>query len=374
MARLARADLVDPLEVSAFHCIQRCVRQCYLCGQDPVSGRNFEHRKAWLEERLRFLAACFGIEVLAFAILSNHFHLVLRNRPDVVSEWTDEEVARRWLRLCPLRKEGGDSAADVSDAELAMILHVPERLAEVRRRLSDISWLMRMISEPIARRANREDGVAGRFWSGRFKAVKLCDEAALLACCAYVDLNAIRAGLARTPEDSDFTSVQRRIEARVAGATASAEAGSGADRRPDDWLAPVFLDERADAMAAVGSSDRDASPVSRGSREPSRPPQELTARCSDKGFLPMTLDEYLELIDWTGRQVRRGKRGSIASSALPILDRLGISTPDWLSLAAGFGQLFARVAGRSGAAAEWSRTRGRRFHPGQSRLLGTAKS
>ena len=87
-----------------------------------------------------------------------------------------------------------------------------------------------------------------------------------------------------------------------------------------------------------------------------------------------TRGRYLEWIDWTGRQVRPGKRGSIASSALPILDRLGISTPDWLSLAAGFGQLFARVAGRSGAAAEWSRTRGRRFHPGQSRLLGAAKS
>ncbi|MEQ8788529.1 MAG: hypothetical protein RIC55_19625, partial [Pirellulaceae bacterium] len=83
MARLARADVFDPAEVSVFHCINRCVRRCFLCGHDAVSGRSFEHRKRWLEERLRFLAGCFGIDLLGFAILSNHFHLILRNRPDV---------------------------------------------------------------------------------------------------------------------------------------------------------------------------------------------------------------------------------------------------------------------------------------------------
>ncbi|MGE0607991.1 MAG: hypothetical protein AB7O62_12925 [Pirellulales bacterium] len=98
MARLARADLVDPAEVAVFHCINRCVRRCFLCGQDPVSGRNFEHRKRWLEERLAFLAGQFGINVLGFAILSNHFHLSLRTRPDVVAPWSDAEVAARWLR------------------------------------------------------------------------------------------------------------------------------------------------------------------------------------------------------------------------------------------------------------------------------------
>jgi hypothetical protein len=84
MARLVRADVFDPAEVSVFHCINRCVRRCFLCGSDPVSGRSYEHRKRWLEERLRFLAGCFGIDVLAFAILSNHFHVILRNRPDMV--------------------------------------------------------------------------------------------------------------------------------------------------------------------------------------------------------------------------------------------------------------------------------------------------
>ncbi len=210
------------LEVSVFHCINRCVRRCFLCGHDPVSGRNYEHRKRWLELRLRFLAGCFGIDLLGFAILDNHFHVILRNRPDVVATWTDAEVARRWLRLCPVRKTPEGEPEEPSDAEIAAITGLPERLAEIRLRLSDISWLMRMATEPLARRANQEDEVTGRFWEGRFKSVKLCDEAAILACGVYVDLNVIRAGLAKTPEESDFTSAQRRIEALTGDQSAQA--------------------------------------------------------------------------------------------------------------------------------------------------------
>src|SRR6185436_21020168 len=231
MARLARADLVDPAEVAVFHCINRCVRRCFLCGQDPLTGRNFEHRKAWLEERLKFLASQFGIDVLGFAILSNHFHLILRTRPDVVATWSDREVATRWLRLCPGRKTPEGEPEEPSAAELNMICNVPQRLAEIRSRLSSISWLMRMVAEPLARRANFEENSAGRFWQGRFRAVKLCDESAVLACAAYVDLNPIRADLAETIEGSDYTSVQRRIE--------SIGESEESQTRPDAWLAPI---------------------------------------------------------------------------------------------------------------------------------------
>lgn len=123
------------------------------------------------------------------------------------------EVARRWLRLCPVRKSPTGEPLEPTAAELDTIRNVPQRLAEIRRRLSDVSWLMRMVAEPIARRANREDHAAGRFWQGRYRMVKLCDEAALLACAVYVDLNPIRAALAESLATSDFTSAQRRIEA-----------------------------------------------------------------------------------------------------------------------------------------------------------------
>ena len=134
--------------------------------------------------------------------------MILRNRPDVVAEWSDQEVARRWLMLCPVRKQADGSPEEPNAAELASITGHPDRLREIRSRLSHISWFMRMVSEPVARRANAEEQVTGRFWQGRFRAVKLCDEAAMLACSVYVDLNPIRAGICQTPETSQHTSAR----------------------------------------------------------------------------------------------------------------------------------------------------------------------
>lgn len=356
MARLARADVFDPHQVSVFHCINRCVRRCFLCGHDPVTGKNFDHRKRWLEDRLRFLASCFGIDVFSFAILANHFHLILRNRPDVVATWTDREVAGRWLRLCPLRNTPEVKLAEATESEVEAIVSRPARLAEIRERLSHISWFMRMIAEPVARQANREDDTSGRFWQGRFRAVKLCDEAAILACSVYVDLNPIRAGIADTPEASDFTSVQRRIEAaRPCDPISTPETRLSSPTpasQPDHWLAPLPLREVTLAPGPAGSVS--------------------ISRCSDKGFLPLSLEEYLQLVDWTGRQVVAGKRGAIPHDFAPILSRLGIDAQGWLSLATDFDRLFGRVAGScSSVGGQRSRRTGRRFRARHARLLGS---
>ena len=196
MARTARSDVFDPLEIAIAHVVQRCVRKCFLMGSDSDSGKNYDHRKQWLEDRLRRFAACFGVDLLGFSILSNHFHLILRSRPDVVATWDDTEVARRWLMICPLRKDQQGNPLEPSESELNTIRSNPQRLATIRRRLSDISWWMRLLSQPLAAMANREENQLGRFWQGRFHAVRICDETALLACAAYVDLNPIRAALA----------------------------------------------------------------------------------------------------------------------------------------------------------------------------------
>ena len=143
MARLARMEVFAPDEIAIVHVMNRVVRRCFLLGTDPVTGKNFDHRKEWIEQQLQRLAACFGIDLLAFSILSNHFHLILRSRPDVVSAWDDREVARRWLMLCPLRKEPDGSAAEPNSMELNSIANDPQKLKTIRLRLSDIGWWMR---------------------------------------------------------------------------------------------------------------------------------------------------------------------------------------------------------------------------------------
>ncbi|MEQ1826881.1 MAG: hypothetical protein ABL921_13080 [Pirellula sp.] len=217
--RLSRAEIFDPSEIVAVHTMARTVRRCYLMGDDPLSGKNFDHRKRWIEEKLKLLAANFSIDLLAFSCLSNHFHLVLRSRPDVAQTWDDTEVARRWWTLCPKRKikrvvDGQTlwEPAEPNEYDLNSIRDDPVKLAAVRRRLSDISWWMRMLCQYIALQANGEDGQGlGKFWQSRYKAVRILDEETLLACAAYVDLNPIRAALAETLETSIYWQTQWEI-------------------------------------------------------------------------------------------------------------------------------------------------------------------
>ena len=206
----ARSQQVSLSETPYYHCISRCVRRAYLCGDDPVSGRNFDHRKRWLVVRIKELAENFAIDVCAYAVMSNHYHLVLHVNQDQLGQWSDEEVTRRWTAIFP------------NNAKLVETLHLNRkskaaqkqlrvRLEEWRTRLGDISWFMRCLNESLARRANREDECTGRFWEGRFKSQALLDEKALVTCMAYVDLNPIRAGISDSLESSDFTSIQERL-------------------------------------------------------------------------------------------------------------------------------------------------------------------
>ncbi len=339
MVRMSRAEVLDPQEVAIAHVFTRTVRRCFLFGQDPLTGKNFDHRKAWIEDHLRNFAASFGIDLLGFAVLSNHFHLILRSRPDVVATWDDAEVARRWLTLCPHRRHSDGSPKEPTKSELNAIRRCPIRLAEIRLRLSNISWWMRLLCQRVAMRANREDEENGRFFQDRYKAVRLLDEASLLACAAYVDLNPIRAAIAETLETSDHTSLQRRIETlknQTQDATqddkqpspmpATREPVVPLRRKADEFLAPLTIDERVDATGPCASV--------------------TSGRCSDKGFLPLYLVDYLQLLDWTARQVARGKQGVTPYAAPPVLQRLGLEATAWTELVRDFGKLFATVAGR----------------------------
>ncbi len=168
-----------------------------------------------------------------------------------------------------------------------------------RRRLCDVSWFMRGLNEHLARRANEEDGCKGRFWEGRFKSQALLDEAAVLTCMSYVDLNPVRAGVADTPEESDFTSIQQRTQELGDNASSQQSAPEQAADRPKIALTPLNTEDTDPHPNAFGFAD------------------------------------YLELLDWTGRAVRDDKRGAIDSGIPPILERLGLDPEGFLNQAAG---------------------------------------
>jgi len=355
MPAYARKEIVCESEVEVFHAYTRCVRRAFLCGDDALTGKNYDHRKQWVEERLQELSATMALDICGYAVMGNHLHVIVRTRPDLVAGWSDEEVARRWRRLFPKRRDEHGQAAEPEERELGMILADAEGLAERRRRLSSLSWFMRCLSEPIARRANKEDGVSGRFFEGRFKCQKLLDEAAILACSVYVDLNPVRAGMAETPEASAHTSAYERIQGRQSRQKASptqlrASGARGRAGRPprvpdrDGWLCPVSVEGDPAAQARANAA----------------------RRASNKGFLSMGLDDYLRILDWTGRQVRRDKRGAIPGELAPILERLGMSAEFWVDTVANFGRWFHRAAGRVSLLADEAARAGKRWLQGVS--------
>jgi hypothetical protein len=214
--------------------------------------------------------------------------------------WSLEEVLQRWTRLFsgPLlvTRYLSQARAEMTAAEIHKVEELGE---EYRCRLHDLSWLMRTLNEHIARQANAEDGVKGRFWEGRFKSQALLDEKALLAAMTYVDLNPVRAGIAETPEASDYTSIQER----VAGVPSKAESPQPDIQTPD---------------GGALRSQTDVQPL------PRAPLMPFDATSQTPWAVPFAFEDYLELVDWTGRAIRSDKSGQIPSGHPKILDRLGI--------------------------------------------------
>ena len=337
-----KRHVVAPDGVSVvLHCYTRCVRRAFLCGVDKETQTSYEHRKHWIRDRLEFLASVFAIDIMGFAVMDNHFHLICRTRHDISDTWSDEEIAKRWYRLFPKRSSIHGEVPEPSKAELDEIMtqhsegDPAKRIAELRRRLQNVSWLMKALCENIARRANQEDKVTGSFWEGRFKTQKLLDNEAILACSVYVDLNPVRANMAATPEESHFTSAYERIATRQAKQDQArkkrtltgpvktkkksihAVQSSVVNHRRDWFLVPLTLPSSYEKDSA-GKEDRTMACKHR-------------HRASNKGFLRMTLDKYLELLDWTGRQILEDKAGSIPPGLAPILERLQMSGQTWVA-------------------------------------------
>ena len=292
----ARKFLVDSTVTPFYHCISRCVRRALLCGEDHT------YRKQWIEDRLRELAGIFAIDVCGFAVMDNHLHVLLHLNLPLAAAWSAEDVARRWLALCPPRGIDGKPLT-VTKQWIADRVQDADWIAESRRRLSDLGWFMKFLKEPIARRANKEDDCTGAFWEGRFKSIAILDEASLLATCAYIDLNPVAAGIAATPEKSPHTSVKARVEHCAAqGKLDKLREGSPyvskVHLEKDHWLFPIEDKRDPNGHGLAGM------------------------------LQGISLTGYLQLVDWTSRMVRPGK-ARVTAETPALLSRLGIDTHGW---------------------------------------------
>lgn len=323
----SRDSLISLADTPYYHFISRCVRRAFLCGKDGYTGRDFEHRRQWMVERIHFLANIFAIDVCAYAIMSNHYHLVLHVNETEIAHLSDEDVCNRWCQIysSPLIVSRWQSGQLASDAERNV---VSEIIGKWRHRLHDISWFMRCLNEFIARKANKEDNCKGRFWEGRFKSQALLDERALLTCMAYVDLNPVRAKMAESVEESEYTSIFERIHGISCHEENTCSVGS---------LKPLF------GFVAGEFNEQ---------------PQGI----------PYSLLDYLELVDWTGRVLRDDKRGAISERTPSLLSTLGLDSEIWLALACSFGKDYHGAVGSLEELALFAEHTGKRWISGKSRL------
>ena len=315
----ARSETVDLASTPYYHCISRCVRRAFLCGQDEYTGQSYEHRRGWVVERLGELSEIFAIELYAYAVMSNHLHVVIRVDATAANDWDEDEVIERHSKLFPGLK-------DVAQNTSAH--HRRDLCEKWRTRLTDISWFMRCLNEHIARRANKEDECKGRFWEGRFKSQPLLDEEALLTCMAYVDLNPIRSGEVFELEESEHTSIASRLE-----------------------YAEVALDDPD--MPAV----------------PPRltPFDDQVAPRSERETIPMSFVDYVALLEWTGRCQRAyGPGGTIRGEAPALLQKLQLDPRAWLRVMEHQGLRTLYVLGSVEALDELAQSQGKRWVHGKA--------
>ena len=360
MSRTLRRDVFDPETIGVYHCFNRIVRRSFLCGYDSYTGKDYSYRREWLYQRLKYLAGYFAIDVLAYAILSNHYHLVLRNRPDEVEAMDDRTVVKNWLRICPKsQKQADGTAGPPTEPEIQYELKRPGRVAELRNRLSNPSWLIRQLSQYMGIRCNAEDEVTGHFWESRFGMTRLLDEEAVLACLAYVDLNPIRAHLIDSLEDYPYVSIGERLRTLD-------------DRAIDtsSWLTPIALAGETSGGPVTVAGHRRREELAETLREQTRRPAQPL------GCLPIGLEQYAELLRWLAGSKRSAGASSCgkeadgqesARSGPQIVLQLGLDPKEFAGLVNHFGNRFYTAAGSPASLRREAARRGKRRLNGPGR-------
>ena len=315
-------------ETPFYHCYVRCVRRAYLCGEDYATGESYDHRKQWIVSRLKFLSYVYAIDLCAYAVMSNHYHVVLHVDKARALAWSQEEVAERWMQVCSgdmLVERWLEEPETLDKPSLEVVSDIIESW---RERLYSLSWFMRCVNETIARMANAEDNCKGRFWEGRFKSQALLDEVALLSCMAYVDLNPVRASVEDDIIDSDFTSIQQRLHDYV-------KYKNTKNRDEKRLVKRVNKQHKIKTQLKLEALPEAALMPFSGSKH-----------IPIHNALPFTREDYFDLVDTTSRLVREDNSGFVDESVPPILARFGINPAHWLKHVKFFNLNYSFCVGR----------------------------
>jgi len=298
---IARKQIVDEQTPGFYHCTNRCVRRTFLCGLDEVTGFDYSHRKAWIEKRLLELSEIFSVEIFAYAVMDNHYHIVLQVDPLAPLKWSDEDVADKWLQAY-----GHTSPRIKNDLRATLkrqaIMADKEKLKTYRKRLGSLSWFMGRLNEPLAKQSNNEENCTGRFWEGRFHSQALLDEGAVLSCMTYVDLNPIRANIAQTLESSKHTSIKQRIkEVKKKGS--------------------ILLQKQLTSdIQSFSKKDKQKT-------------------------LSIKLKEYIQLVEWTGHSILYSGKSNLPMNLQSTFDRFNLQQNNWLSQIKDFNENYCHVIG-----------------------------
>ena len=269
----------------------------------------------------------YAIDICAYAVMDNHYHVVLHVDKDRALAWSHEEVVERWMQLYK-----GDILVDQllrnpTEIDKTTLNKVEKIIEHWRERLFGIDWFMRGVNETIARMANEEENCKGRFREGRYKSQALLDETALLSCMAYVDLNPIRAAKEKDLIESDFTSIQQRLfdyVKRKSNKNESEQKLVANIRQQRELKKELALDDLPEAKLM---------------------PFDGSSHTSIHNALPFTRQDFFELVDTTRRAIREGKRGFIPSEIPLILSRFNIDPDSWVEHIVQFEQRFGRAVG-----------------------------
>ena len=252
-----RSHYVDPHHARYYHITSRCVRRAFLLGSDPITGKDYNHRKAVFLQRLKHLSHFFSVNIMAYAIMSNHFHIVVYFDPNGTKHLSDEDIAFRWCAL--FNQQPIDTPPSIpqslSDFELNQTIRYhellidPQRIQQCRNALASLSTFMQHLKQPFALWANRQDDCKGHFFESRFYSGALLDEVDLMACMAYVDLNPVEANIARSLREAGHTAVHERLYADRFDAD-----------RLTAYLAPLWEDEAPGEAQQAGGANDDTDP------------------------------------------------------------------------------------------------------------------